>query len=104
MKDDKTKRADDSLRIEVTEKFCPLTEEEQETQRNLKQPITYEYRRIYLRLTDIFAPKEIPNKKTICQIELYDGTIMTVKGSYDDICDLIDEREKLLEQTRFDYE
>lgn len=87
-----------SLRIEFMERFIPLDDEELETYRNLKKSIPYEYRRIYVRLTDIFAPKEIPNKKMHCQVEMYDGSTITVKGSYDTICQAIDDREKLLNE------
>ena len=52
------------------------------------------YRRVYVRLSDIFAPKEIPGKKSHCLIEFYDGCTMIVKGNYDDICIQINDLEK----------
>lgn len=86
------------MRIEFQERFIPLDEEEIESYRNLKKKIPYEYRRVYLRITDIFAPKEIPGKKEHCLIELYDGSTIIVKGNYDTICLSIDDREKLKDE------
>lgn len=91
----------DSLRIELTERFVDLSEEDIESYNNLKKALPYTYRLVYPRLTDICMPKQLPGKKNHCEIEFYDGSVIIVKGSYSDICDLIDEREKLLDQSGF---
>lgn len=91
------------LRIEFTERFMPMDGDELETFRNLhpNEKLPYKYRRTYIKLSDIFAPKEIPGYKSHCQIEMYDGYIMVVKGDYDTICNAIDDREKLLEEENY---
>lgn len=85
------------MRIEFTERFYePYTEDEIEASEKSALPLPKreaKYRRVYLRLNDIFAPKEMPGKKAHCEIETYDGTVIVVKGSYDTICQLIDDRE-----------
>ena len=83
------------MRIEFTERFFYSTEEELRKAEDMNIPAEgeYKYRRINVPLTDIFAPKEIPGKKSHCQVEFYDGTTITVKGSYDVIAQYIDERE-----------
>lgn len=87
-----------NLRIEFTERFIDMTDDEIESSHNLKQPLKFKYRLIYPRLSDIFSPRQIPDKKNHCEIEYFDGSIVVVKGSYQDICLLIDEREKLQDQ------
>lgn len=85
-------------RLEFTERYReevdPSKVEEAE---NLKLPIPLgeiKYRRIYIRLEDIFAPKEVPGLKKHCHLEFKDGSHITVKGSYDEICILIDDAEQ----------
>jgi hypothetical protein len=92
---------DDSLRIEFTERFINLSEEDIESYENLKKELPYSYRLVYPRLSDICMPRQIPGKKNHCEIEFYDGSMIIVKGSYNDICNQIDEREKLLDQKLF---
>jgi hypothetical protein len=83
------------MRIEFLERFFYSTEEaiRKADDMNIEVDGEYKYRRVNVRLYDIFAPKEIPGKKSHCQIEFYDGTIITVKGSYDTIVQQIDDRE-----------
>jgi hypothetical protein len=82
-------------RIEFTERFFHVTEEAMEKADSMNIPPEgeYKYRRVNVPLYDIFAPKEIPGKKSHCMIEFYDGTSIIVKGSYDSVCQLIDDRE-----------
>lgn len=97
-------RNDKSLRIQFNERFVDLSDEEMESFKNLGKPLPHSYRLIYPRLSDIFQPRQMPGKKSHCEIEYYDGTVIVVKGSYDDVCNLIDEREKLLDQYYQSYE
>lgn len=92
---------DDGLRLEFTERFLDMSDEEIEEAQNLKLKLVYGYRRIYPKLSDIAWPAEIPNKKTYCKIIFWDGTETIVKESYDDVCNRIDEREKLLDQNNY---
>lgn len=88
----------DSLRIEFTERFLDMTDDEIEEARNLKTDLIWKFRRIYPRLTDIAWPAEIPNKKTYCRLIFWDGTEAIIKEPYDDVCNRIDDRENLLDQ------
>ena len=86
-----------TVRIEFTERVSQVDpyEVEKAEDAGLPPPVpTTFYRRIYVRLGEIFAPKELPGKKKHCAIEFYDGTTITVKGSYDEICTLIEDRER----------
>lgn len=89
---------DEGLRLEFTERFIDMTDEEIDAAENLKQKLTYAYRRIYPRISDIAWPAEIPGKKAHCKLIFWDGTEAVIKESYDDVCNRIDEREKLLDQ------
>lgn len=82
-------------RIEFIERFYEITEEQQEAAEKMGTPVdrVAKYRRVYVNLLDIFAPKELPGKKAHSQIEFYDGCTIIVKGSYDTICQQIDDRE-----------
>jgi hypothetical protein len=84
------------MRIEFTERFMEYDDEEIDKAEKMGLPPPKgkaAHRRIYPRMTDIFAPKEIPGQTKYCQIEFYDGTAITVKGNYDLIAQLIDARE-----------
>ena len=84
-------------RIELRERFLDVPPEKLEEYDRMNMPYpkdAYSYRRVYVRLSDIFAPKEIPGKKSHCLIEFYDGCTMIVKGNYDDICIQINDLEK----------
>jgi hypothetical protein len=91
-----------NLRIEFTERFLNMTDEEIETANNLKQKLNYSFRLVYPRLDDIDYPREIPGKEKFCEIVYYDGSISVIKGSYQDTCLLIDEREKLRDQREYE--
>jgi hypothetical protein len=84
-----------ALRIELVERFLDITQAKIDECEKMGLPVpeTYSYRRIYVRLADIFAPKEIPGKKSHCLIEFYDCSTMIVKGKYDDICITINDLE-----------
>lgn len=90
------------LRIEFTERFViPPDDEEVERCNNLKLDAPkgeVVYRRIYVRLEDIFAPMEVPGKKSYCELEFTSGYSIFVKGSYDDICQKIDDRKQMDEE------
>lgn len=75
-----------------------MTDEEIEEAENLKLKLKYNYRRVYVRLRDISHPAEIPGKKSHCKIIFFDWSEMIVKGSYDDICNKLDDREALHEE------
>lgn len=87
------------MRIEFTERFIDMTDDEIESAKNMKVPLEYKYRRVYVRLGDISHPAELPGKKSHCKIVFYDYSEMIVKGSYDDMCNLIDKREAQLDGT-----
>ena len=77
-----------SERIELRERFLDITPEKMDEYERMNVPIpkdSYSYRRVSVRLHDIFAPKEIPGKKSHCLIEFYDGSTMIVKENYDDL-------------------
>jgi hypothetical protein len=83
-------------RIEFQERFLNLTEQEIDKRDAIAMPYTkddYSYRRVLVRLADIFAPKEMPGKNSHCLIEFYDQSTMIVKGKYDDICNKINDLE-----------
>jgi hypothetical protein len=86
------------MRIEFIERFSePYTEEELDANERMNIPLPKQevkYRRVYIRMDDIFAPKEIPGSKKCCMLELYDGTTLVLKEAYDDVCNKIDDREK----------
>jgi hypothetical protein len=86
------------MRIEFTERYCDMTDEEIDSATNLGKPLEYKYRRVYFRLKDISHPAEIPGKKSHCKIVFYDWGEIIIKGSYDTICQLIDDREQLDEE------
>lgn len=94
-------RKDDSLRLEFTERFVDMTEEEIETAMNLKDKLVYGFRRIYPRLSDIAWPAEMPGKTKYCKLFFCDGSEAIIRESYDDVCNRIDERENLLDQLTF---
>lgn len=85
------------MRIEFTERYYdPYTEEELDHYADMNLPLPKrepKFRRIYLRIDDVFAPKEIPGKKSYCHIETNMGDMIIVKGGYDDICQQIDDFE-----------
>lgn len=89
---------EDSLRLEFTERFIDMTADEIEAAENLKQKLVYGYRRIYPRVSDIAWPAEIPGKKAHCKLMFWDGSEAIIRETYDDVCNRIDEREKLLDQ------
>jgi hypothetical protein len=78
------------LRIELTERVVtPPDPDEADRNENLKLPppkAQVTYRRIYPRLRDIFCPREIPGIAKYCEIEFVDGSVIFVKGSFDDNC------------------
>ena len=83
-------------RIEFIERYRENTEEEirQSEEGNLPLPLgKLKYRRIYVRLTDIFCPKEIPESKKCCEIEFMDGSVIVVRENYDDVCIKLDDAE-----------
>lgn len=82
------------MRIEFQERFLDMTDEEIEQANNLKQKLEFKYRRIYPKLVMIDYPAELPGKKSHCRLFFIDGTSIIIKGSYDDICNLIDDRER----------
>ena len=87
-----------SKRIEFIERYFHTTEEVVEKANNMgiEPEGEWKRRRIYVRLEDIFMPKEIPGKKNHCAIEFYDGTSIIIKGNFDTVCNLIDDRENQL--------
>ncbi len=87
-----------SNRIEFIEVYFFISDEDRQKAEDMNLPIEKErkMRRIYVNLFDIFAPKEIPGKKSHCELEFKDGTTIIVKGSYDTICQQIDDREAQL--------
>jgi hypothetical protein len=96
------------LRIEFTERYViPPNDEDVDTAKNLGLPVPkgeVKYRRIYPRLADVFMPREIAGKTSYCEIEFYDGAILTVKGSFDQVAILIDDRGKLEDEREEDIE
>jgi hypothetical protein len=85
------------VRIELTERVViPPDQEDVEYADNLKLPkpkAEVKYRRIFPRVDDIFAPMEVPGITKYCEIEFTDGSSVFVKGSYDEICILLNDRE-----------
>jgi hypothetical protein len=87
------------MRIEFTERYIEYDQDEIEKAESmgLERPKgTAKYRRVYVRLDDIFAPKEIPGKPKYCQIEFYDGTHIIIKGDFVTVTQQIDDREAQL--------
>lgn len=91
-----------SGRIEFQERYLDMSDDEIESAKNLKQPLDYKYRRVYPSLCEIFMPKELPGKSKHCIIEFYDGGKIVVKGSYDEVCNLIDFRENQFDEEEFE--
>ncbi len=95
---------DSGLRIEFYEKVSEMTDEERTyyiDELGMKPPkAKTTYRRVYPLLSSIDMPKEIPDCTTDTMLIYNDGTFTVVKGNYDDICDAIDLREQLLEQSK----
>jgi hypothetical protein len=89
------------MRIEFQERFVDMTDEEIEEAQNLKIKLEYKYRRIYPKLSMIDYPAEIPGKKSHCRLYFIDGTSLIIKGSYDETCVKIDDREQLEEASRW---
>lgn len=87
-----------SLRIEFEERFLDMTDEEIDRAENLKQELTYSYRRVYPRLSDIAYPMEMKKAKKHCEIMFKDNASIIVKGTYQDICLAIDAREQMDEE------
>jgi hypothetical protein len=89
------------IRIELTERYViEPDEDEVETAKNLGLPIPegkVKFRRIFPRVEDIHTPREIPGIKSYCEIEYVDGVVIRVKGSYDEIAILINDRENMEE-------
>lgn len=85
------------MRIEFIERVIEDADEEEiDRLRNLHLPepkVKAFNRRIYLRLNDIFAPKEIPDKKNRCFLECFDGTILLLAENYDTVCIRLDDAE-----------
>jgi hypothetical protein len=92
------------MRIEFTERYLvPHTEEQLDEADRANLPLPpreAKYRRIYMKLKDVFAVKEWTGKKNHCYIETEMGDMIPVKGSYDEICQLVDDREA----QDYDYE
>jgi hypothetical protein len=86
-----------SLRIEFYEKIEDISEEERELWERMgavkKAGRSWEYRRIYPLLYTVDYPKEIPGNTKECLIQFTDLSQTIVKGSYEDVCILIDDRE-----------
>jgi hypothetical protein len=87
------------LRIEFTERYViPPNDEDVDTAKNLGLPVPkseVKYRRIYPRLRDILMPREVVGKTSYCELEFVDGSIIDIKGSFDDISILIDDRGRV---------
>jgi hypothetical protein len=87
------------LRIEFTERYViPPNDEDVDTAKNLCLPVPkgeVKYRRIYPRLRDILMPREVVGKTSYCELEFVDGSIIDIKGSFDDISILIDDRGRV---------
>jgi uncharacterized protein YlzI (FlbEa/FlbD family) len=91
------------MRIEVNEKIMDISDEEREhlelmgiAPKNKK----FKWRRVWMESTPIFAVKEVTANETI--IEFTDGEKMVVRGSYDDIKEMVfkaEEFEDSLEET-----
>lgn len=86
------------MRILFTERYAKAISEAEEAEYELKgkmPPVEYDYRLIYIHLSDIFAVKQIPGKKQHCYIETYDERLIMVKAKdgFEEICQLIDDRE-----------
>jgi hypothetical protein len=90
------------LRIEFTERYViPPDENEVDRCINLKLEVPEGevlYRRVYVRLSDIFAPMEVPGEESYCELEFTSGYSIFVQGSYDDICQKIDDRKQMDEE------
>jgi hypothetical protein len=60
----------------------------------MKPPASsYKYRRIYPHLQEIRYPMEIPGDKDHAEILFWDDTSVVVHCNFDDLCNLIDDRE-----------
>ncbi len=84
------------MRIEFTERYIEYDEEEIEKAESMgleKPKGAVKYRRVYVPLADIFAPKEIPGKPKYCQIEFRDGSFIIIKGDFTTVTQQIDDRE-----------
>jgi hypothetical protein len=96
-----------SLRIEFCEKIEDISEEERELWERMgdtkKIGRSWEYRRIYPLLYTVDYPKEIPGNTKECLIQFTDQSQIVVKGSYDDVCNKIDDREAM-EKSAEEYE
>jgi hypothetical protein len=92
------------LRIEFMERFVDLTPEEMAKYDTMNTPYPkdcYSYRRVSMKLADVFGVKEMPRWKAHCIIEFYpevDREDMTVKGSYDTVLQFLEDRAKMEEE------
>jgi hypothetical protein len=86
-------------RIEFTERYYePPTDEEfeQADKAALDPPEgTYKYRRINPLLSQIRYPAEYPGKSKHCILVMDDWTEVVIRGKYDDICILLEDRERM---------
>lgn len=96
------------MRIEFTERYYePPSEAEIEAadKAALEYPEgTFKYRRIYPRLRQIRYPAEYPGKSKHCILIMEDWSEIVIKGKYDEICILIDDREKMAEEDLIEEE
>jgi hypothetical protein len=85
------------MRIMFTERYYePYTDEEIEASEDLGMPLPKrkaQYRRVYVPLHSIFAPKELQSTEKFTLIEFNDESTMIVKGGFEEVCQQIDDRE-----------
>jgi putative SOS response-associated peptidase YedK len=90
-------------RIEFTERyFEPPSDEEVDEADKAALPYpegTYKYRRINVKLDQIRYPAEYPGKSKHCIIVMDDWVEIVIRGKYDDVCILLEDREKLYYDT-----
>jgi hypothetical protein len=90
------------MRIEFTERYYePPSEADIEAAEKAAldfPPSTAKYRRIYPRLKQIRYPAEYPGKSKHCLLIMDDWSEIIVKGKYDEVCILLEDRQKMYEE------
>ena len=84
-------------RIELMERYVAnrsyLEELKEQGVKNLHDYTEHKYRRTNPRLVEIERIVEVPENANVCKVLFYSGEMLTVKGSFDDLCIQLNDME-----------